>query len=613
MGQVLTSRRDTGATPATVTLHSDPGWSAAGDDLRLIVGVQGAPDASTVHVHLLDHHDESVLEDIDRRHHALGESWVPVFPQAGRVLIGPLCIPGRTARYLDVLDRQRAVQSGRETEMIDASLRSVDGAASLGRVERRWVLAILASELRRLLQGDGIILKGRELELDLLTLTAMPHPVLPLPDRFPNTYDVTHHSADLVDSRSGIVSSVGQFPLTEHPRFGVQARARLSDLSSRFDGWIDDRQGFGMSLRVADEVSNAAVSEVIEAYCGAYVGQVPLFGRDGARVAVPTTDSQVAAVSLLTGSESLVDARDVFLNWRRLTKDVHRPGSTTNIAGIAVGPTLDFALVSALEEAVERDAFTVWWHNAPTLPRSPLPAGIAWDIGLSTTERRDWPFLIGIPNEYGIPVVCAVLINRSEQLVSLGFAARRNAMEATRKALAEAYTLQDTSRGLLDRHSALWSAIDAGTVERGAIKSWRADRRYRLSYRQSHLSVTDLLAQLQYNLDPAAQAEYLPMLEGPVTDSVERMPGLPERTPACYVERLAAAGLNPHYVDITTPDVAVCGLRAVRVIVPGLIGNAPAAYPPLASHRVRSMGVTLGWRTTLLSREDFNTRPMPYA
>ncbi|GAA3246932.1 hypothetical protein GCM10020256_74850 [Streptomyces thermocoprophilus] len=39
-----------------------------------------------------------------------------------------------------------------------------------------------------------------------------------------------------------------------------------------------------------------------------------------------------------------------------------------NLAGIAAGPSMDYALLSGLEEVIERDASMVWWHNAQALP-----------------------------------------------------------------------------------------------------------------------------------------------------------------------------------------------------------------------------------------------------
>ena len=41
-------------------------------------------------------------------------------------------------------------------------------------------------------------------------------------------------------------------------------------------------------------------------------------------------------------------------------------------------------------------------------------------------------------------------------------------------------------------------------------------------------------------------------------------------------------------VDLTTPEAAASGMSGVRVVVPGLVGTAPAAYPALGGRRVGS-------------------------
>ncbi|MCA9863720.1 MAG: hypothetical protein KC432_11890, partial [Thermomicrobiales bacterium] len=66
-------------------------------------------------------------------------------------------------------------------------------------------------------------------------------------------------------------------------------------------------------------------------------------------------------------------------------------------------------------------------------------------------------------------------------------------------------------------------------------------------------------------------------------------------------------------IDITTPDIASAGLRVVRVIAPGTVGNAPAAFPFLGRDRVRRIPVELGWRETALDEDELNYFPLPHA
>ena len=66
-------------------------------------------------------------------------------------------------------------------------------------------------------------------------------------------------------------------------------------------------------------------------------------------------------------------------------------------------------------------------------------------------------------------------------------------------------------------------------------------------------------------------------------------------------------------MDLTTPDIMHTGLKAARVIIPGLVPNFPAAFPPLGGGRVQNIPVQLGWRDKPLPADELNYMPMPYA
>jgi ribosomal protein S12 methylthiotransferase accessory factor len=66
-------------------------------------------------------------------------------------------------------------------------------------------------------------------------------------------------------------------------------------------------------------------------------------------------------------------------------------------------------------------------------------------------------------------------------------------------------------------------------------------------------------------------------------------------------------------VDLTTPDVATTNVRVARVVVPGLVPNLPAAFPPLGGRRVLEAGVALGWRERPMEEAEVNLLPLPHA
>ena len=66
-------------------------------------------------------------------------------------------------------------------------------------------------------------------------------------------------------------------------------------------------------------------------------------------------------------------------------------------------------------------------------------------------------------------------------------------------------------------------------------------------------------------------------------------------------------------VDLTTPDIAAVGLHAVRVVVPGLVANFPAAFPMWGRKRISRVGAGLDWRDVPLDERELSIFPMPHA
>jgi ribosomal protein S12 methylthiotransferase accessory factor len=143
------------------------------------------------------------------------------------------------------------------------------------------------------------------------------------------------------------------------------------------------------------------------------------------------------------------------------------------------------------------------------------------------------------------------------------------------------------------------------------LKPVRADRRYLDSYRSDFKDVTDLWCQLQVQLDPRAYARERPWDAGRTVHPADLPPSVPRGLDA-YVERISSRGHDVIYVDVTTPDVAKVGFAAVRVLIPGLLPNFPAAFPPLGGGRLRATAERLGWIEPG-GPLAVNTFPLPYS
>ncbi|MFC5744301.1 YcaO-like family protein [Actinomadura rugatobispora] len=447
----------------------------------------------------------------------------------------------------------------------------------------------------------------------------------------------------LVDPVCGLVRSVAP---VEHPA-GTPARyvamtAEVSD-ARRFGAWPADRVALGTTFDDPGGARVAAIAEAVERYCG---NRLPPPGEPGAPLRATAAD--LAGRNHLTpaelpdyapwqydrprfpyrrftdttealwalGTEHLPGGgeRDCLapvalthLNWRQgdlrsLPRTHH-----LNYAGIATGAGLDDAVERALLEVVERDALEVWWHlDGPTrgihLDSVPgLPADLAG------SPLRTW--VVEMPNEFA-PAMAALVHDADRGLYAAGFACRYDPAEAARKAVLEAVHTWVFTQGLTDPGGWVFQAIDAGMLAKGLYLEHRPDRRYLDDAGEHFGRVRDLGAHVQVWLDdrmaPLARRFTHPAESVPV-DLVA--PGSPER----LRERLARGGHRVVTFDLTTPDVAETPLRVARVLVTGLVPNAPAAFAYCGCPRFGQAALARGWRTTApASPGEFTLAPPPH-
>ncbi|GAA3640624.1 TOMM precursor leader peptide-binding protein [Kineosporia mesophila] len=270
----------------------------------------------------------------------------------------------------------------------------------------------------------------------------------------------------------------------------------------------------------------------------------------------PFTASDVVrwtrAHRLRDGAEVWVPASTVYLPYRRVREeDEFAPSIST---GLAAGPGHIAAVLSGLQEVIERDALAIsWLHRLPPRPVSPEVVAasprVAEQLALGTSWTVDFHDL---SLDLDLPVVAAVMRYRRdrEDVLSFGSACRGDLTGAVEKAFLEAAQGLTYVRRLL-RTFADWEAApdfsDVDEFNKHAI----------LYTRYPHLR---------------ERAGYL--LHGPITRRPARLSvPAPEGDEALLdsaVRQLAGAGHEVYVVDLTTPDVAALGVRVVRVLVPGL-------------------------------------------
>lgn len=450
----------------------------------------------------------------------------------------------------------------------------------------------------------------------------------------------------LVDPVCGIVREVKpvDHPVGAPPRY-TAFTAEISD-ARRLGLWPADRVSLGTTFGDPGQARIAAIAEGVERYCG---NRVPppghpdaplrataaelaekglrLYGPDDlpayapwqyARENFPYRPLTANTPSLWTrGTERLSDGRTTevwapvaltHLNWRQgelreLPRTHH-----LNYAGIATGQGYDDAVERGLLEIVERDALELWWHlDGPTRGIDPTSVpGLMADLAGSGLDVH----LVEMPSEFA-PCVAALVHDPALGLYAAGFACKYDPAEAARKAVLEAVHTWVFTQGLTGPDGWVFQAVDAGLLARGLYLDHRADGRYLDACGEHFEHVRDLGAHVQVWLDARMAAEarrFTAPAHGTVPiDAVE--PGGRER-----LERaLHAGGHRLMTFDLTTEDVAETPLRVARVLVSGLLPNAPAAFGYFGCPRLAETAVSRGWRTTAPGApEEFTLAPPPH-
>ncbi len=584
-----------------------------------------------------------------------GVPWAQFHLDAGRGWLGPLVVPGQTADYRDLLVRRWTMLENRDdyATICALPLTPEQGAPLTPALpparELRWMQAALLVELERWAAGAPCRLLGAELEADPQALELRVRPFLPLPDHAlagPLLAGTSPDGRQLISDRAGVIVRVE--PVEHHPSAPPAlhtVRAHVARMQWHYEDWPVGPVCSGSVFGDPEAALWAAIGETVERYCGNYMRDArpikasynelaargehavdpdqlvlhtpSMYNAPGCRIAPFTRDLPVLWVrgrSLTRGCAAWLPFNLVYIYvYADPARLPHQPvTNSTFYPGVAAGASLEQALVSAIEEVVERDAATVWWMNAPRLPALHLPPDLAalWHGRPAEHGQRAWA--IPLPNEFGIPVVAGVLENTRDRLLTVGLACRPDVRAATRKAWTEAIGLQEIARDLDRPDGSFYQMVETG-MSYDVFKPWRQDRAYLDDYRADFRDLVHLLNQSQFFLDPRAIERVRPWVDVPPGVDLAQLPRLPERSLATYRARIEAHGYEIFYTDLTTPDIAHTGLSAVRVLIPGLAPNFPAAFPPAGGGRVQRAAVVLGWRDTPPAEDELNYLPMPYA
>jgi ribosomal protein S12 methylthiotransferase accessory factor len=266
-------------------------------------------------------------------------------------------------------------------------------------------------------------------------------------------------------------------------------------------------------------------------------------------------------------------------------------------SGAACHGSLSQAVVNAVYETVERDAFVVAWLNRLSLPRVDVAAETADPFAVRDTLRRLGFELtvVDLTMDLEIPVLLGVLRDRhNPDFLLVDMVARLDPQQALTKLCRE---LAQFCRPYLRTPSCFESEL---TRESDPSKVWTFPDHlafYQAREKQRYADFLTASTQLQSMRAPAGRTEG--------ADSRHELERLSSS--------LARRGYHVVVVDCTVPMLARLGLHAVKVVIPGL-------HPLNAGHRRRILGGARLYRLPVemgfLSREhtlaELNPWPHPF-
>lgn len=574
--------------------------------------------------------DLSVIEKIDY------DYVLPVCIRRYEIQAGPL-IMGDTEECTlnDLRDRRLAIAVSPKHELAMKNSPKVLGDKKL--VEENHIFLLvenileLGSEIFKI-KSKIISVSLEDCSVKIRDLHALPSSTNKRPRR--SIYS-------LIDKDHGIIQ---QTRVVKHHRsvpsrlWTVQADA--SDMT-RVSPWHTNTNCQGSSFDDLEGATLAAIGESAERYCGNILDSLPrifsswnklssknisaldprkvvMYGEEQysnpkfpiEKLSIDKDVSWVPGKNITTGQQTWIPSSLVYVNYVFGQFENEPVVNMPSFPGIAAGTTEEMAIISGIQEIVERNATMVWWHNAIKLPKLKLPQSL-----LDIWKNSDGQIFsaMSLPNEFDIPVIAGIVEYPEEKLFNIGFAARGSYVSAVKKAWSEALTLQEGSRDLLEPNGLFRQAFATGRLNGAAMKPYREDRLYMDSYRDDFRDVSDLQCQQQFYLDPRAREKISHIVDTDIFQSFPNDPLKLDGSLESYKRCIEEKGYEIYVVNITTPDIKSAGLEVVRVVIPGLVPNFSAAFPALGIDRLKDDPVRLGIFKNKLETDEMNWYPLPHA
>lgn len=264
-------------------------------------------------------------------------------------------------------------------------------------------------------------------------------------------------------------------------------------------------------------------------------------------------------------------------------------------SGVACAATPEEAILSALFELVERDAFMLVWSNRLSLPL------LDWS-GDGELRRLDERYFAPAGLRYaavdlsaflGLPAALGVVHGTRGELGALGVGAGCGSTVAVawRKALAEAFDVRAHVRDALFEDPSLLGrpAADIGSFDDHIFFYGDEGRAAAAAFLDASTARRSTL-----DVPPVPGANMLEQIEA-------------------VVDRLASHGVAAYAVDVTSPDVAAAGLFVMRVVCPQLCPlDVVDKARFLGGRRLYEAAFGAGLVRRPLGLDDLNPDPHPF-
>jgi ribosomal protein S12 methylthiotransferase accessory factor len=394
----------------------------------------------------------------------------------------------------------------------------------------------------------------------------------------------------------------------------------LTDATALIGNWINEYTG--SSKTTHDAALAAGIGEALERYSASFLPEHEFVTASAEELGPEAVDPESFALfredqwadptleiepfrrdtvvrwtrgfKVPSGEPAWLPVQLVYMSWTRGRGDDKRIGFATS-SGVACGPTLEEAVLTALLELVERDAVMLAWHNGLSLPlldwsrddemsaldaRYFRPAGLRYSA-VDLSAFMELPAVLGIV--HGIPGQLGAL--------GIGASAAATVRDAWLGALAEAFSVQrwTRDRALEDADQLDGSPETMITFDDHTIWYASAERAAPAAFLDASEERRDVR-----DVQP---------LEG--DDVLERIEAV--------CRRLERRGCSAYAVDITAPDVRAAGFRVVHAIVPELVQlDVVAGLRFLGARRLYHAAHEAGLVPRPLTIDDLNPLPHPF-